>query len=56
MKQQIDDLIDLVKVTFAGAGALTVTLTNINLLLKVLIGIATLGYIIRKWYKMEKAK
>lgn len=50
------DTIDTVKVLFAGVGGFSFMLTESEIILKVLIAIVTLGYIVRKWYKMEKEK
>lgn len=50
------DTIDTVKVLFAGVGGFSFMLTEAEIILKVLIAIVTLGYIVRKWYKMEKEK
>lgn len=50
------DTIDTVKVLFAGAGGFTFMLTEAEIVLKLIIALVTLGYIARKWYKMEKNK
>lgn len=50
------DTIDTVKVLFAGGGGFTLMFTEAEVVLKVMIALVTLGYIARKWYKMEKKK
>ena len=37
-------------------GALGITLTDIELILKVFVLLATLGYTIHRWYLMNKEK
>lgn len=45
---------DEIHVLGAGGGSISLTLANIDLVLKILIGLASLGYIIYKWYKESK--
>lgn len=40
---------DLIEILIAGGGGFSLMLTNIELILKVLIGFTTLGYILYKW-------
>lgn len=48
--------IDTVKVLFVGPLGFSLTLATTDLVLKCLIGLITVGYLIRKWYLMEKRK
>lgn len=50
------DTIDTAEVLFVGGGGFTLMFAEAEIILKVLIAIVTLGYIARKWYKMEKKK
>ena len=47
---------DFIEVAIAGTTGFTVLLTETELILKVLIAIATLGFIIYKWVKEVKKK
>ena len=40
---------DILEILLAGGGGFTLMLTNIELVLKILIGTATLGFILYKW-------
>ena len=42
---------DIIKVAAVGTGYVTVTLTNIDLMVKILAGLLTCGYMIYKWRK-----
>lgn len=46
--------LDTIKVTAAGIFGIGFTLQDIDVMVKICVGIATLGYIIYKWYKETK--
>jgi hypothetical protein len=48
--------LDTVKVLFAGGTGITGLMITTEIVLKLVIAGVTLGYIIRKWYLMEKKK
>jgi hypothetical protein len=41
---------DILEIVLAGSSGMGLMLTNIEAVLKILIGFATLGYICYKWY------
>jgi hypothetical protein len=48
--------LDTIKVLFAGGGGVTGLLITTDLAAKILLTALTAGYILRKWYLMEKKK
>lgn len=54
INQFIEKYRDEIHVISAGGGGISLTLTNIDLMLKILIGLASLGFIIYKWWKESK--
>ena len=56
IKHFINNHHDIIQVIVAGGSGVGAMFLNIEIGLRVAIGVITLAYILRKWYLMEKRK